>query len=87
MANKLPENFDWRAITPDDSPLTPMDVMADERHKALATATLKPGEKAHNIVRPVYDYSTGVQRATGQIFDLLTVCQEKPVALIFGSYT
>lgn len=64
-----------------------MDVMADERHKALATASLSAGEMAHNIVRPLYDYSTGVQRETGEIFDLLAVSQDKPVALIFGSYT
>ena len=37
---KLPDGFDWRAFTPDDSPLTPMDVMADPRHQDLQTATV-----------------------------------------------
>ncbi|NKB99301.1 MAG: hypothetical protein GKR90_12520 [Pseudomonadales bacterium] len=87
MANKLPEGFNWQAITPDDSPLTPMDVLADERHKTLATASVSEGEVAYNFRSQIYDYATGIERETGMQFDLLEVAQEKPVALIFGSYT
>ena len=87
MANKLPEGFDWRSITPEDSPLTPMDVMADERHRRLATADLKQGDPAYNFRSQIYDYSDGTAVATGEYFDLLAAAKEKPVALIFGSYT
>ncbi len=87
MANKLPDGFDWRAFTPDDSPLTPMDLLADERHKKLATADIKEGDAAYDFTSPVYDFSDGTERTTGIEFNLLKVAQDKPVALIFGSYT
>jgi len=33
MSNKkLPEGFDWKAFTPEDSPKTPMEVLADPQH-------------------------------------------------------
>ena len=87
MANKLPDDFDWRSFTPEDSPMTPPDVMADEHHKKLSTADLKTGDTAYNFTSQIYDFSTGIETATGEHFDLLAVAQEKPVALIFGSYT
>ena len=87
MADKLPNGFDWRAITPDDSPLTPMDVFADEHHKTLGNADVRANEAAYNFRSQVYDYSDGTAVATGRTFELLDAAKEKPVALIFGSYT
>ena len=84
---KLPEGFDWKAFTPDDSPKTPMDVMADPKHKDLATAKLAEGDACYDFKSPVYDYSDGTEQATGDTFHLAARCMEKPVALIFGSYT
>ncbi len=83
----LPEGFDWRAFTPEDSPRTPMDVLADPRHTDLATAKLRVGDLAFDFEREVYDYADGTARDTGRRFRLLDVAREKPVALIFGSYT
>ena len=87
MADQLPKDFDWRAFTPEDSPKTPMDVMADPLHKDLSTAKLNRGDGAFGFVRPLFDFSSGAQIETGESFDLLAACREKPVALIFGSYT
>ncbi len=81
------QSMDWRAFTPDDSPMTPMDVMADPRHQALSTPDLREGDPAFGFSLPLYDFSTGVESATGADFDLLAAAREKPVALIFGSYT
>jgi hypothetical protein len=87
MANKLPEGFNWQAVTPEDSPMTPLDMLADERHGKLATATVKAGDLAYNFSSPIYDFSGGVETVTDKRFDLLEASREKPVALIFGSYT
>ncbi len=83
----LPDGFDWRAFTPDDSPKTPMDVMADPHHQALATASVTQDGPAHDFSSPIYDFSEGRKTATGKTFNLLEAAREKPVALIFGSYT
>ncbi len=85
--SKAPEGFDWRAFTPEDSPKTPMDVRADPRHKRLSTAEVEEGGDAHFFARPIYDFSSGKKIETGDTFDLRAVSAEKPVALIFGSYT
>ena len=87
MANKLPEEFDWKAFTPDDSPMTAPEAIESELHKKLAQADLKPDDVAYNFSSQIYDFSTGTEVVTGKEFDLLEVAQEKPVALIFGSYT
>lgn len=84
---KLPEGFDWRAFTPEDSPKTPMDVMNDPQHVSLATPEVTEGGPAHFFSRPVYDFSSGKKEETGDIFDLEKAAGEKPVALVFGSYT
>ncbi len=84
---KPPENFDWRAITPENSPKTPMDVMADPKYKDLVTPKVQQGEVAYDFRSVVYDYSDGTERTTDQMFHLAGVAKEKPVALIFGSYT
>ncbi|MDA1076490.1 MAG: hypothetical protein O3A63_17295 [Proteobacteria bacterium] len=84
---QLPAGFDWRAFTPEDSPKTPMDVMADPVHQSLATATVVQGGPAYGFTSSVFDFSQGRKVATGRVFDLLQTAREKPVALIFGSYT
>ena len=84
---QLPEGFDWKAFTPEDSPKTPMDVLADPQHVALGTPDLAPRDMAYNFCSPLYDFSDGRETVTEEQFDLLTAAREKPVALIFGSYT
>ena len=84
---KLPEGFDWKSITPEDSPKTPMDLFEDPRHKDLATASLSRGDPAYDFESKIYDYSDGTEKDTGQLFHLADIAREKPVALIFGSYT
>jgi hypothetical protein len=79
--------LDWRAFTPEDSPKTPMDVMSDPRYQDLATAKLSPGDPAHDFELPVYDFGEGTERATGEAFHLQSIARQRPVALIFGSYT
>lgn len=84
---KLPAGLDWKAITPEDSPKTPLDTFADPKLLDLATAKLSVGDPAYDFKSRIYDYSDGVERDTGRFFHLATVTKEKPVALIFGSYT
>ena len=84
---KLPDDFDWRAFTPEDSPKTPMDVLSDPAHKALATADLAVGDDAFDFTRSIYDYSDGTEKLTGNDFHLSEAFRQKPVVLIFGSYT
>ena len=87
VSKKLPEGFDWRAFTPEDSPKTPMDVMADPQHQALATASVSAGGQAYDFSSPIYDFSNGQKVITGRAFNLFEAARKKPVALIFGSYT
>lgn len=79
--------FDWRAFTPDDSPKTPIDLLADPRARDLSTPKLKEGDLAYDFTLPLHDFSDGVEKATGDAFHLLHAAQDRPVALIFGSYT
>lgn len=89
MTNKQEpkSNFDWRSITPEDSPLTPMDVMSDPVSRDLATPKLSEGDPAFDIELPVFDFSDGSERVTGETFHLSEIARDRPVALIFGSYT
>ena len=64
-----------------------MELMADPTFQRLATPELKPGDQAFGFRRPLYDFSSGQQVATGDTFDLLERATDKPIALIFGSYT
>ncbi len=84
---KLPDDFDWRAITPEDSPKTPMDVMSEPRLQDLATPNIAEGDQAYNFSSRIYDYSDGTEKITSEMFDLAETTKAKPVALIFGSYT
>ena len=52
-----------------------------------ATPDLSAGDMAYNFCSPLYDFSDGRENVTEEQFDLLAAAREKPVALIFGSYT
>ncbi len=84
---RIPEGFDWKAITTDDSPKGLPDVMADPVHQDLSKAKLEVGDPAYDFELPVGDFSDGVKRDTGEIFHLSKAAAKRPVALIFGSYT
>ena len=92
---RVPDNFleirsgagELKAITPDDSPKGLPDVMADPVHQDLSTARVAEGEPAFDFELPLYDFSDGSERATGKNFRLSLAAAERPVALIFGSYT
>ena len=83
----LPDDIDWRAFTPDDSPRTPQDLFSDPAVQDLAAAKLAVGDPAEDFELPVLDFSDGSGRPTGQVFQLRKVAAERPVALVFGSYT
>lgn len=79
--------FDWRSFTPEDSPKTPVDLLRDPQARDLSTPKLSEGDEAFGFSLPVFDFTDGVERATGESFDLPAIARERPVALIFGSYT
>ncbi len=80
-------NFNWRSITPEDSPRTPLDTMKDPVLRDLATPKLSVGDPAFDIELPTYDFSDGSERLTDETFHLSEIARNQPVALIFGSYT
>ncbi len=84
---EFPKGFDWRVITPEDSPKTPLDLFADAKQRDLGTAKLEPGDLAFDFERPLFDFSTGERREIGRSFRLLGAAAQRPVALVFGSYT
>ena len=86
-APKSPPAFDWKAFTPEDSPKTPMDLMADSGRQALSSPDLAVGDRAYDFELPVYDFGEGSESATGETFHLGAVAEKSPVALVFGSYT
>ncbi len=65
--------------TPEDSPLTLQDVMASADYRDLMTAKIVEGELAPDFELPSLDGGGTVRLA-----DLRA---ERPVALVFGSYT
>ncbi len=77
--------FDWRVITPEDSPKGLPDVAREQTH--LATADVGPGDEAFDFELPVFDHADGTSKATGRVFHLQALAATRPVALIFGSYT
>jgi hypothetical protein len=85
--SKLPVGFDWRAFTPDDSPIGLPEMMANPVTQDLSTAKLAPGDPAFDFDLPVYDFSDGTRVETGRRFQLQSVAANRPVALVFGSYT
>ncbi len=85
--SKLPADFDWRAFTPDDSPMGLPEIMADPVAQDLSAAKLAQGDPAFDFDLPVYDFSDGTRVETGRSFHLQSVAANRPVALVFGSYT
>lgn len=79
--------IDWRAFTPEDSPKGLPDVYADPALTDLRTPELAEGDPAFDFELPVYDFSTGKRQTTGSAMRLSDVAAERPVALVFGSYT
>jgi hypothetical protein len=65
--------------TPADSPLTLGDVMESPYYLELMTPQLAPGDPAFPFDLPLLDGSGRVR--------LADFAGERPVALIFGSYT
>jgi hypothetical protein len=65
--------------TPADSPLTLGDVMSSPFYGELMTPALAPGEPAFPFELPLLDGEGRVR--------LADLAGERPVALIFGSYT
>ena len=65
--------------TPDDSPLTLQDVMASADYLDLMTAKVAEGELAPDFELP--------SRDGGGTVRLADLRAERPVALVFGSYT
>ncbi|MDH3601539.1 MAG: hypothetical protein OEU26_18150 [Candidatus Tectomicrobia bacterium] len=84
---KFPDDFNWRAVTPEDSPKTPEDVLSDLTMQRLGTPDVTEDGAAFDFERPLFDFSDGTERATGKTFRLLEAARSRPVALIFGSYT
>jgi hypothetical protein len=85
--SKQPAGLDWRAFTPDDSPMGLPEMMADPVAQDLSTAKLATGDPAFDFDLPIYDFSDGTRVETGRSFQLRSVAANRPVALVFGSYT
>lgn len=68
-----------RGNAPDDSPLTLQDVLASEDYRNLMTAKVAVGD-----VAPDFDLA---RLDGGDHVRLGSLVSERPVALIFGSYT
>jgi hypothetical protein len=79
--------MDWRALTPDDSPMGLPDVYADPALSDLRRPKVGPGDAAPDFDLPVFDFSSGVRHETGTRMRLHSQAATRPVALIFGSYT
>lgn len=71
--------------TPADSPLTMDDVMASPRHRALMTPAVAVGDVAPDFELPVLDPAS--HAPSGATIRLSSFAGERPVALVFGSYT
>jgi hypothetical protein len=67
--------------TPPDSPLTLVDVMSSPAYRRLMTSQLAPGDPAFPFDLPLLDASGGER------VRLADFAGERPVALVFGSYT
>jgi hypothetical protein len=68
-----------RANAPKDSPLTMQDVIASEEYRNLMTAKVSVGDPAPDFELARIDRPGAVR--------LSSLVAERPVALIFGSYT
>jgi hypothetical protein len=68
-----------RGMAPDDSPLTLQDVMARADYRELMTAKVGVGDLAPDFELPCVGGDGTVR--------LRRLLAERPVALVFGSYT
>jgi hypothetical protein len=71
--------------TPPDSPLTLEDVMSSPAYRRLMTPELAPGDRAFPFDLPLLDPET--YGPSGARIRLADFAGERPVALVFGSYT
>jgi hypothetical protein len=71
--------------TPPDSPLTLADVVASPFYRELWTSSLAPGEPATDFDLPLLDPET--HAPSGRMVRLSSFAGDRPVALVFGSYT
>ena len=71
--------------TPEDSPLTLEQVMSSPFYRELMTPSLAPGDDAIDFDLPVLDAET--HAPSGSRVRLSDFAGERPVALVFGSYT
>ncbi len=71
--------------TPADSPLTLETAMASPLYRKLMEPELRPGDPAFAFELPRLDPET--HQPSGERVRLADFSGERPVALIFGSYT
>ncbi|HWL33437.1 MAG TPA: hypothetical protein VNP89_07515 [Gaiellaceae bacterium] len=71
--------------TPADSPLTLETAMSSPLYQRLMAPELTPGEPAFAFELPLLDPET--HRPSGALVRLAGFAGERPVALVFGSYT
>jgi hypothetical protein len=71
--------------TPPDSPLTLDEVMSSPFYGNLMAPELAPGEPAFPFDLPLLDPET--HAPSGERVRLAEFAGERPVALVFGSYT
>ena len=71
--------------TPADSPLTLEQAMSSPLYRRLMSPELAPGDPAFPFELPLLDPET--HRPSGERVSLADFAGERPVALIFGSYT
>lgn len=84
-ARKALDKLDWRSFTPADSPKGLPDIVPEM--KDLGTPDLAVGDRAFDFTLPVSDFSDGTEVSSGERFTLSAEAEQRPVALIFGSYT
>jgi hypothetical protein len=68
-----------RGLAPKDSPLNLRDVLASPEYRDLATPSVAEGDPAPDFELPLVD--------GGGTAHLRTLLRDRPVALVFGSYT
>ena len=71
--------------TPPDSPLTLETAMASPLYRTLMAPELRPGDPAADFDLPLLDPET--HAPSGERVSLSSFAGERPVALVFGSYT
>jgi hypothetical protein len=79
MAGMILGRLVRRPTTPEDSPLTLEDVMARADYRDLRTPKVAVGD-------PAPDFELPAVRGGGTVH-LASLAAERPVALVFGSYT